>query len=210
DAGEPAGTPEPATPLVGRDHELDLLESTLDHVRLEGRAALVTIVGDAGVGKSRLVRELLAGLDDEVKVLIGRCLPAEQGVTVGPLAEMLKVEAGVLDTDRPEDASTKIADLVERTVEPAQVGGRERVVAALASTLGLRLPDDPLASLDPRELYRELVAAWLLLLASTARLSPVVAVVEDVPWADPTMLDVLAELAERLDAPVLPLCPAPP
>src|SRR5262249_51935200 len=65
DAGEPTGTPEPATPLVGRDHELDLLESTLDHVRLEGRAALVTIVGDAGVGKSRLVRELLAGLDGE-------------------------------------------------------------------------------------------------------------------------------------------------
>src|SRR5206468_1351558 len=78
-----------------------------------------------------------------------------------------------------------------------------RTAAALASTLGLRLPEDPLGSLDPRELYHELVGAWRVLLASLAHRTPVVAVVEDIHWADPTLLDVLDELAERLDGPIV-------
>jgi tetratricopeptide (TPR) repeat protein len=166
---------------------------------------LVTVLGDAGVGKSRVVREFLAPLNGGAKVLIGRCLPLEQGVTLWPLAEMLKAEAGVLDTDSADEASAKITSLVEQTLEPSP-----RTAAALASTLGLRLPSDPLASLDPRELYRELVGAWRALLASMARRGPVVAVVEDVHWADPTVLDVLDELAERLDGAIVFLCTARP
>ena len=58
------------------------------------------MIGDAGVGKSRLAREFLSPLEGEAKVLIGRCLSYGQGVTLWPFAEMLKAEAGVLETDR--------------------------------------------------------------------------------------------------------------
>jgi DNA-binding SARP family transcriptional activator/class 3 adenylate cyclase len=207
---EERGPRRAATPLVGREHELTFLRTTFDHVRREGNPALVTVVGDAGVGKTRLVAELLSTLDGEAKVLIGRCLPLEKAVTLWPLAEMLKAEAGVLETDRADEAARKISSLVERAVEPGLAGETPRTAAALASTLGLRLPADPLGPLDPRERYRELVGAWLVLLASLARAGPVVAVVEDVHWADPTMLDVLDELAERLDAPIVLLCTARP
>src|SRR5262249_37219568 len=147
--------------------------------------------------KSRLVREFLTPLEGEAKVLIGRCLAYGHGATLLPLGEMLKTEAGGLETDSPREASAKIAALAQTKIQPQLAGERSRTAALLASTLGLRLPGDPLAALDPRELYRELVNAWRALLASMARRTPVVAVVEDLHWADPTMLDVLDELAER-------------
>src|SRR5262249_2648018 len=131
------------TPLVGREHELTFLRTTFDHVRREGSPALVTVVGAAGVGKSRLVRELLATLDGEANVLIGRCLPLEKAVTLWPLAEILKAEAGVLETDRADEAARKISSLVERAVEPGLAGDIPRTAAALASPLGLRLPARP-------------------------------------------------------------------
>ena len=199
-----------APPLVGRDRELAFLRTTFDSARQERRPALVTVIGDAGVGKSRLAREFLSPLDGEAKVLIGRCLSYGQGVTLWPFAEMLKAEAGVLETDRSETASAKISSLVDTSIEADLAGDRQRTAAALASTLGVRLPGDARASLDPRELYRDLVGAWRALLASFGRHSPVVAVVEDLHWADPTMLDVLDELAERLDGPIFFLCTARP
>jgi DNA-binding SARP family transcriptional activator len=208
-ADEPHDAPAIAAPLVGRDHELAFLQTTLQQVLEERRPALVTAVGDAGVGKSRLLREFLARLDG-AKVLIGRCLPYGAGVTLWPLAEMLKAEAHVLDTDETSEASQKIAALVEASVDPTLTGDPRRTAAALGSTLGLRLVDDSLEALDPRELYRELVEAWRSLLASLARKGPVVAIVEDLHWADPTMLDVLEELSERLDGPIVFLCTTRP
>jgi hypothetical protein len=120
---------------------------------------------------------------------------------------MLKAEAGVLDTDSSGEAIAKIARLVEETVHP---GESPLTAPALASTLGFRSPGDPLASLDPRELYRRLVEAWRAWLASLARSSPIVAVVEDLHWADGTVLDVLDELGERLDGPIVFLSTARP
>jgi class 3 adenylate cyclase/DNA-binding SARP family transcriptional activator len=210
EGGARSGVGSLEAPLVGRDHELAFLRATFERVRRERRPELVTLVGDAGIGKSRLVREFLASLDVEAQVLTGRCLAYGQGVTLRPLAEMLKTRAGVLDSDPAATAAARIAELVETVVDPELSGERARIAAALASTLGLRAPDDPLASLHPRELYRELVGAWRMLLASMGRQTPVVAVVEDLHWADPTMLDVLDELAERLEGPILVLCTARP
>ncbi|HXV56336.1 MAG TPA: BTAD domain-containing putative transcriptional regulator, partial [Gaiellaceae bacterium] len=199
-----------AAPLVGRDHELAFLQTAFDQVRREGRPALVTVVGDAGVGKSRLARELLVLLEGRATVLVGRCLSSEQAATLGPLTQMLKAEAGVLDSDPSDEASGKIARLVETTVEQELAADPSRTAAGLAATLGLQAPGDALASLDPRELYRRLVEAWRALLASLARQGPVVVVVEDLHWADATTLDVLDELAERLEGPILLLCTARP
>jgi class 3 adenylate cyclase/DNA-binding SARP family transcriptional activator len=207
---EPREVPAIATPLVGRDNELALLRTSFDHVGLEGSPALVTVIGDAGVGKSRLLREFLSSLEGEAKVLIGRCLSYGRGVTLWPLAEMLKAESGVHETDRSDDAYLKIARLVEERVEPELAGEPARLAAALASTLGLRPPGDPLGSLDPRELYRELVGAWRVLLAAMGRRAPIVVVVEDLHWADSMLLDVLDELAERVGGPIFFLSTARP
>jgi class 3 adenylate cyclase/DNA-binding SARP family transcriptional activator len=209
-AEEPDATAAITAPIVGRDNELASLRTTFDQVVAERRPALVTIVGDAGVGKSRLLREFLAPLQGEAKVLIGRCLPYGEGVTLWPLAEMLKAEALVVDTDAADEAAAKIAKLATTRVDPAMTGDPMRTAAALASTLGLRLPDDPLQSLDPREHYRELIEAWRALLASIGRSFPVVVIVEDLHWADPTMLDVLEELSERLEGPIMFLCTTRP
>jgi class 3 adenylate cyclase/tetratricopeptide (TPR) repeat protein len=210
EAPEPRGVPGLWAPIVGREYELNFLRSTFDRVRNEGRPHLITVVGDAGVGKSRLVREFLSTLEVDAKVLIGRCLPYGDGVTLWPLAEILKAEAVVLDTDRADVVVVKIDQLVDAGIDPDLTADRSRTAAALVSTLGLRSRDDPLGALDPRDLYRELLAAWRALLASMARHAPVVIVVEDIHWADPTMMDVLDELAERVDGPILFLCPARP
>ena len=210
EAPESRGVPGLRAPLVGRENELAFLRAAWAQVCGEGRPHLVTLLGDAGVGKSRLAREFLSTLDVNAKVLVGRCLPYGEGVTLWPLAEILKAEAVVLDTDPADVAVAKIRQLVEAVIDPELAGERPRTVAALASTLGLQTAGDPLGALDPRDLYRERLVAWRALLTSMARLTPVVAVVEDIHWADATMLDVLDELAERVEGPILFLCPARP
>jgi class 3 adenylate cyclase len=199
DTVEERGVPGLRAPLVGRERELNALRAELERVNADRRPALVTLLGDAGIGKSRLVREFLSGLDDETAVLIGRCLPSGQGTTLLPLADMLEARANVFDSDAAESALAKIAGLVDGEVDDDVAG--ERTVAALASTLGLG--DD---TGDPRERQRELVDAWRALFASLARRAPVVAVVEDLHWADPRMLDILDELAERVEGPILFVC----
>jgi class 3 adenylate cyclase len=210
EVAEPRGVPGLQAPLVGRDHQLAFLRAAWERVGAEKRPQLVTLLGDAGVGKSRLVREFLSGLDVDAKVLVGRCLPYGEAVTLWPLAEILKAEAVVLDTDPASTAVAKITELVETGIDEDLVDDRRRTVAALISTLGLQRADDPLAALDPRDLYRERLLAWRALLASMARHVPVVTVIEDIHWADATMLDVLDELAERVEGPILFLCPARP
>ena len=82
-----------SAPLVGRESELELLENTYERAVRDRRAALFTIYGDPGVGKSRLAREFVAGLEGAT-VLIGRCLPYGEGITYWPLAEMVKASSG--------------------------------------------------------------------------------------------------------------------
>ena len=209
EAPEPRGVPGLRAPFVGRESELTILRAAWAQACGEGRPHLVTLLGDAGVGKSRLVREFLSSLEVDAKVLVGRCLPYGEGVTLWPLAEILKAEAVVLDTDPAGVAVARITELVAG-IDSELAGERPRTVAALASTLGLETADDPLGPLDPRDLYRERLLAWRAPLTSMARATPVVAVVEDIHWADTTMLDVLDELAERVEGPILFLCPSRP
>ena len=85
---ESRGVPGLAAPLVGREHELESLQTTFAHVRRERRPELVTLLGDAGIGKSRLVREFLEPLEIDVRVLVGRCLAYGQSVTLWPLGKV--------------------------------------------------------------------------------------------------------------------------
>jgi class 3 adenylate cyclase/DNA-binding SARP family transcriptional activator len=210
ETAEPAAQPGLAAPLVGRAAQLEFLRTAFERVCSDGRPALVTLSGDAGIGKTRLAEEFATPLEAEATVLLGRCLAPGQGAPLAPLADVLKARAGVFETDSSQAACEKIAHLVRALVDSDLAPDRGRVEAAFESSLGLRLADDPLAALDPRDRFRELIAAWRALLASLARRAPVVVLVEDLHWADGQLLEILEELAEGLDGRVFFLCTARP
>jgi len=195
-------------PLVGREPELEVLRSVLDRVEAKRAPHLVTVTGDPGVGKSRLLEEFAASLEEGTKLLVGRCLSYGEGVTLRPLGEILAAEAGVLENDAPEAALAKITLLVDAVAAGVTVDP-DRTAAALASTLGLERAGEEDA-VDPREARHRLVSAWRALLTHMAAAEALVVVVEDLHWADQTMLDVLEDLAEHVEGPVLFVCAARP
>src|SRR5262249_36639305 len=140
----------------------------------------------------------------------GRCLPYGEGVTYWPLGEILKSEAGVLDTDPPELALEKVRKVGEALLTRDVSGDPARSTAALAYTIGLEDPAVALADTDPREVRVDLHAAWRSYFSALARSGPVLVVVEDIHWADPALLDLLEDMADRSEGPIVFLCPARP
>ena len=205
------GIPGLRAPMVGRDSELDLLRSLYLRLASSGRAQLVTIYGDPGIGKSRLTRELLAwaGQQDEPPtVLKGRCLPYGEAITYWPLAEILKTYTGVLDSDPPDAALAKIAALAGSVL--AAVPDPVRSAAVLAFTFGLEDPRFGLADLPPRQVRLETHEAWRAFFTGLTADRPAIAVIEDIHWADDPLLDLLEELADRVAGPLLFVCPSRP
>jgi class 3 adenylate cyclase/tetratricopeptide (TPR) repeat protein len=211
-AGE-RGVPGLSAPIVGRDAELELLRSVYERVRSEGKPNLVTIYGDAGVGKSRLAREFLGRLeavDPAPTVLRGRCLPYGEGVTFWPLAEILKAQAGVLDSDPQPLALEKIRKTGRELFREGSASDAAHATAALAYTVGVEDPDQPFSSIEPRQVRLEVHAAWRWFFSALASGRPVLMIVEDIHWADAALLDLLDELADRVVGPVLFVCPSRP
>ena len=125
-------------PLVGRDGEVGLLRDTLQRARQELSTQLVTLVGVPGIGKSRLVSELFAALEQEPDLLYwrqGRCLPYGEGVTYWALSEMVKAHAGILETDSADTVQEKLAGVVAEALEGAS--DREWVEGHLRPLVGL-------------------------------------------------------------------------
>jgi len=201
-------------PLVGRREELGVLKSVFERSVIERRSHLVTVFGDAGVGKSRLVEEFGAwaqALPEPALAIGGRCLPYGEGVTYWPLAQILKGWAGVLDSDEPETALDRLRQAVGKLLAdvPDVAAAPEELTAALAFTVGLQDPARPVEE-DPREARAAMHEAWRIFLSSLARPRPVVAVIEDIHWADPALLELLQELAEHSEGPLMFVCPARP
>jgi hypothetical protein len=207
------GIPGLRAPMVGRDRELALLQTVLDRAASEQRPHLVTVYGDPGVGKSRLVAEFLTAaeqLDQGPAVDRGRCLPYGDGLTYWPLAEILKRRAGVQDTDRSEIVLDAVTRLGEELLG-AHVGvDAPRLAAALAYTIGVEDPEIPFRELTPRQVRAEMHAAWRAFFSASAASGPLVAVIEDIHWADPALLDLLEDVLERARGPVMLVCPARP
>src|SRR5262249_41727788 len=170
------GLPGMHAPLVGRDRELDLLGSLYDRVVAERRPQLVTIYGEPGVGKSRLVRELLLRLaeSEEPRAVVGRCLSYGEGIACWPLGEVLKSLAGIADADPAETALARLGALAAGL--PAET--RPSSVAALAFTLGLDSGDKGFARLQPSAIRAELHRVWRTLLSTRAAREPPVLVVD--------------------------------
>src|SRR5262249_42936555 len=98
-------------PMVGRATELRRLRAAFEQARSDRSCQLFTVLGAAGVGKSRLVHGFLDALEGETEVLSGRCLPYGEGITFWPLAEVLKQAAGLDDSESPDQAVSRLARL---------------------------------------------------------------------------------------------------
>ena len=184
------------SPLVGRDEELGRLRRIFDEA-VTGRACrLATVIADAGLGKTRLVSELLDRETGRARILWARCLPYGEGITFWPVAEMVKAEAGIGETDPPEDARSKVRDLVAAAEDGAEVA--ERVSAAIGLGEG---------GGDIQQTF------WAIrrLLEILAQETPLIVVVEDIHWAEPGLIDLLQYLA-RFSAghPMFVLCTSRP
>ncbi|MDQ3914113.1 MAG: AAA family ATPase [Actinomycetota bacterium] len=186
----PVAHARPKTPIVGRDREVHLLHETLDRVGADRTPHLFTVLGAPGVGKSRLVAEL----DDEESALVlhGRCLPYGDGITYWPLAEIVQTAAGIESGDAPEAARAKLAASAGEDEEAAAVA--ERVAQVLSLSEAGSTTDDLFWGI--RKYFERL-----------ARQRPLVVVIDDVHWAEPTMLELLDHLVDSIgDVPLLVVC----
>jgi len=199
-------------PLVGRTAELEILTTALARTVQDRRPQLISLVGAAGIGKSRLVRELFRRVDAATEPLVtwrtGRCLPYGDGVSYAALAEIVKSHAGILESDDAGTAASKLDDALQGLVadgpggagvEPGEV---PRLRAALAPLVGL-----PAAALDAEESEQ----AWRRVVLALAARRPTVLVVEDLHWSGEALrrfLDSLVAAAE--DVPLLVLCTSRP
>ncbi|TMK71380.1 MAG: hypothetical protein E6G49_09535, partial [Actinobacteria bacterium] len=200
----PRGVAGLTAPMVGRDEELAVLTALAGRVERERAPQLITLFGPAGVGKSRLLAEIVERLPGS-RLLKGRCLPYGEGVTYWPLAEAAKTHAGILETDSAEVALAKLRAAIEAVVPEEYV---ERVLEAAAWTTGFSLPN-VVSVADPREIGRRLGDAWTRYIAALGREQLTVVAVEDVHWGSSALLDLLEQLAESLvDTRVLLVCTA--
>jgi class 3 adenylate cyclase/tetratricopeptide (TPR) repeat protein len=171
--------------LVGREDELELLKRTFGRTVRDNLVQLVTLVGEPGVGKSRMVAELsshVESLPDLVRWRQGRCLPYGDGITFWALGEILKAEAGILETDPPDVAASKI-DAVIPEDRPDAPWLRQRL--------------RPLVGIEaPQAAREENFTAWRAFLELLAEARPSVFVFEDLHWADDALLAFLEHLVD--------------
>ncbi|MGH3132593.1 MAG: AAA family ATPase [Gaiellaceae bacterium] len=192
--------------LVGRDAELALLVGALGRSRRERSTQLVTLVGVPGIGKSRLVYELGRVADEDPELITwrqGRSLPYGEGVAYWALGEIVKAQAGILESDPAGATEAKLREAVDAAVSEA--GEAAWVERHLRPLVGLGGDD---VSGDRRG---EAFAAWRRFLEAVAEGGPTVLVFEDVHWADDGLLDFVDNLVDWVDrVPLLVTCTARP
>lgn len=213
-------------PLVDRRRELRLLVDTFDRMRESGRAHLITVLGEPGIGKSRLVDEFIAGLPEEARTLTGRASEFEEDVTFAPIADMIRRELGAERDTSAAELRGRLEEMVNGCCGPTDT---DRVVARLGLALGLgvevreRDPEkvwaESLARFEEyvesegreRHRYRsaEVRAGLESLLQGMTQAGPVVLVLEDLQLARPELLDLVEDLLHRNhELRLLVLCPA--
>jgi class 3 adenylate cyclase/tetratricopeptide (TPR) repeat protein len=195
----------PQTQLVGRQEELALILNTLARAKRHETVQLVTLLGAAGIGKSRLVWELQQTLErasEPIRWHRGRSLPYGEGASYWALEEIVKGAAGILDTDDAEVAHAKLHAALRRAIDDG--GEAAWIETHLRPLIGLGIP-------EPSETRDEAFSAWRQCIEAMGRRTPRVLVFEDLHWADDGLLDFIEHLADwTRDAPVLVLCTARP
>jgi class 3 adenylate cyclase/tetratricopeptide (TPR) repeat protein len=178
--------------FVGRDAEMETLERIHEQVERAGETQLVTILGDAGVGKTRLLREFWDRLRERSPRTLrrtGRCLSYGQGITYWPLAEVLKEQMGIFESDPP-------------SVVLERLGSRE--------ILGLTLGLDVAHGLHPLAARDRFQDAWVEFVEEISTERPLVVLIEDVHWGEDQLLDLLERLVRDTTGPLLLIATARP
>jgi class 3 adenylate cyclase/tetratricopeptide (TPR) repeat protein len=182
------------SPMVGRDLQLRMLLDAFEAATTEETCHLFTVMGPAGIGKSRLVREFVSSIGARAQVLTGRCLSYGEGITFWPIEEMALQAAGITEDASPEEARAELRGLLEDSPDG------ETVAAHLAGMLGL----DGSGPVEP---------SWAVrcFLEALGRRRPVVAVFDDIHWGEPTLLEIIEHVAAwSRDVPILLVCMARP
>jgi class 3 adenylate cyclase/tetratricopeptide (TPR) repeat protein len=182
------------SPLVGREGELELLRAAFDDSVAERSCKLVTVVGAAGIGKSRVTNDFVRTVGATAMVATGRCLSYGEGITFWPLVEVLRDLAGISERDTPDEVRSRIGALVPPGDDAELV--RERLAEMMGLGMAAGIQETFWAV---RRLFEQLGDR------------PLVVVFDDIHWAEPTFLDLLEYLALWIhDSPVLLLCLARP
>ena len=179
---------------MNRDRELGVLRDALARVRAERSVQLVTVVGVPGIGKSRLLSELWQTAEAEVEPVnwrLGRSLPYGEGVTFWALAEMVKAQAGILETDTAGQAEAKLAAMTAEAVPGA--ADADWVGRHLGALVGAGRWRGRQSGGDRRG---EAFAAWRYFFEALAESRPLVLVFEDLHWANDGLLDFVDYLAD--------------
>ncbi len=212
--GERESVHVPAGAFIGRHDETELLSLLLRRCTKDGRPYVATVVGPAGIGKSRLAEEFAdAAVRGEIvgaegcSVVRGRCLPYGEGLRLWPLADIVKTDLGILDSDPPDVIVRKAHQRIGASSPNAMT---DADITTLLSSLGIALDRAPLAGADRETAERLITGAWTRYFTLLASHRPLVVVVEDIHWADDALLELLEHLATRTVAPALFLCLARP
>lgn len=183
-------------PLIGREHELQRLRGAAQDALSSERPALVSVLGPAGIGKSRLVEEFAAGFGDRVQVVVGRCLPYGRDIGMWPAAEVVRALAGI-------------------RLGAAAVTARRRLRAVLAGAPDADILGEQLGwfvGLGERSPAPD-ETSWAIrrFLEIAAGRRPLVVVMEDLQWADEALLDLLAYVSSTAtQVPLVVVCCARP
>jgi predicted ATPase/class 3 adenylate cyclase len=176
-------------PLVGRIRPLRLMDDAFHEAVEERICHLFTIVGSAGVGKSRVVDEFIGSVGDQAQLASGRCLAYGQGITYWPVAEAIRDGCGIAEGDSPLEAIARLRQVLGAEPEA------ERVAPIVGGLLGIQ--DSPPA---PDEIFWAIRKTFEAL----ARSKPLVLVFDDIHWGEPTFLDLIEHMADwTRDAPIL-------
>src|SRR6185436_11615086 len=178
------------TPLIGRDDDLALLQSTYARTLREVSTQLVTIMGEPGVGKTRLTAEFRRWVDDQPEIVFwrqGRSLPYGEGITYWALGEMIKAQAGILESDGRDQAAAKLDVAVDEVA--ADDDERDWLRSSLAPLVGA---SDMVASSERDETF----TAWRRFIEGVAAQRPLILVFEDLHWADDALLAFVEHLVD--------------
>jgi class 3 adenylate cyclase/tetratricopeptide (TPR) repeat protein len=195
------------TPFIGRRHELTVLSEAYARALRESSIQLVTLTGEPGVGKSRIVAEFHAFLNEQPNPVVwrlGRCLPYGEGITFWALGQIIKAQAGVLDSDSPKQTSAKLASAVREVIQDESE--RDWYQAKLDPLVGTGAAEAPVAFERSQSF-----AAWRRFLEAIATKKPLVLVFEDLHWADDPILEFVEHLVDwSTGVPLLVVCTARP
>jgi class 3 adenylate cyclase/tetratricopeptide (TPR) repeat protein len=192
----PRGITGLSSPVVGRDRELAALQRCGEELA-RGRGQIVSIIGEAGIGKSRLKNELRDHRPEPVRWLEGRCQAFTQMASYGPIIQILRAVFQLSGTEAPQVAKAKL-----RVSLRALAGGNyDRVHAAVAHLLGMDAEPGVASSVatDPRALQSQLALALRSIVEALSARGPVALTVEDLHWADPATIESLSLLSELTD-----------